>query len=143
MRIKVLMTGSTPAALAIEAELLKSKGFLVYGCNEANVENMIGEIHPDVVYINPVQPGLESTRIYHEILNNVQYASIPVIYTLLEDDVYLVNRKRTASRDKRNIVCDNVLDAIKISLIATADISRKRKVPVDKSVPFPNYYTRA
>jgi hypothetical protein len=34
----------------------------------------------------------------------------------VEDDVYLVDRKRTASKASRNAIADNIIDAIRLAL---------------------------
>jgi hypothetical protein len=142
MRIRILMTGGEAQYLATEAQILKDRGFLVYTCDEQNVAAAIPEVKPDVVFINPADPGLHSTKVYHELLDNVQYASVPVIYTLSEDDVYLVSRKRTASRDRRNLIADNIVDGIKCALLTDGTFTAKR-VKVNRTMPFPNYAFRA
>ncbi|WP_276131708.1 hypothetical protein [Polluticoccus soli] len=142
MRIRILMTGAEQEYMRTEAEMLKDRGFLVYTCEEENIEEAISEIKPDLVFVNPHDPGLHSTKVYHELLDNIKYASIPVIYTLSEDDVYLVNRKRTASRDKRNMITDNIVDGIKCALLADS-ITPKKRVRINRNIQFPYYAFRA
>ena len=125
-----------------EAEMLKNRGFMVYTCEEENVDEAIAEIKPDVVFVNPHDPGLHSTKVYHQLLDNIKYASIPVIYTLSEDDVYLVNRKRTASREKRSVITDNIVDGIKSALLADS-LTAKRRMKVNRNIQFPYYAFRA
>lgn len=143
MRIRILMVGNDPQYLAPDAEMLKERGFGVYTCNDNCVSEMIEEVKPAVVFINPDNPGLSSTKVYHDLLDNIQYASLPVIYTLSEDDVYLVNRKRTASRDKRNMICDNVIDSIKTALLADTNFNRRKRVKLNGNYHTPFYASRA
>ena len=112
MRYKILIVADSPLLLTIEVEVLKEKGFLVYTCGAQNTEAMIGEVMPDVVYF---QPDADSD-IYYQILLNINLSHIPVIYTLAENDIYLVNRERTTRKNHRHVICDNVFDAIKIAI---------------------------
>jgi hypothetical protein len=57
--------------------------------------------------------------------------------------VYLVNRKRTASRSKRNLIVDNIVDGIKCALLPEELSVNRKKLRADKSVPFPYYAFRA
>lgn len=116
MRLKVLLTGKDKFEHEADAELLRDKGFLVYRCAETSVNDMLDELHPDVLIINPTEEQQSSTNLYNRLLNNIKYAKLPLIYTLLEDDVYLVNRKRTSARGKRNFIADNIIDGIKTAL---------------------------
>src|SRR5262249_36840093 len=126
MRIRVLMVTNKQGAQHADAEMLKDRGFLVYNCTEPVLDSMIGEVKPDVVFINPEDPGLHSTKVYHDLLDDANYARIPVIYALNEDDTYLVSRRRTA-RNARNMMTDNVVDGIKLSLLPEI---RKNKKPI-------------
>lgn len=116
MRLKVLLTGKDRYNHEPDAEMLKEKGFLVYRCEETAVNDMIEEVHPDVVIINPLEDGQSCTSLYHKLLDSIKYARLPLIYTLAEDDVYLVNRKRTSPKSKRNFITDNIIDGIKTAL---------------------------
>lgn len=116
MRLKILLTGSDKYNHEPDAELLKEKGFLVYRCNETAVKAMIEEVRPDVLIINPIDEKQSDACLYHRLLRNIKYAKLPLIYTVSEDDVYLVNRKRTIAREKRNFVVDNIIDGIKTAL---------------------------
>lgn len=117
MRLKVLLTGKDELQQQPDAELLSQRGFLVYRCGENMVNDMIDEIHPDVVIVNPIEEdNTTSSSLYEKLLNNIKYARLPLIYTLSEDDVYLVNRRRTAARGKRNFIADNIIDGIKSAL---------------------------
>lgn len=133
MALRVLMIGNDYDYLRIDSEMLRQRGFRVYLCiNDEVVDDMVGEVKPDVVFINSKVPGTESTDIYNKLTDNVLYASLPVIFTLFEDDVYLVNRKRTAIREQRYTMSDNVIDAIKMALTPTGSSAPKRmrfKIP--------------
>lgn len=127
MSLRILMIGDDPEYLEPDREMLRERGLRVYTCTNATiVQEMVGEIRPDVVFINTRKHDLNSTNIYHSLLDNIHFACIPIIYTLSEDDVYLVNRKRTAAKERRYIMSDNIVDAIKLSLINTAAAPRRR-----------------
>ncbi|RYE21641.1 MAG: hypothetical protein EOP51_15150 [Sphingobacteriales bacterium] len=142
MRIKVLMTGNDAENMALEAEVLKEHGFLVYTCPEDNAEAFVGEIHPDVVYVNPQEPDAQSAEVYRDLLQVGSQSGTPIIYTLLEDDLYMVNLAHSNQRGKRKVVCDNIIDAIKVALHADVTITRKPK-PMSRSMQFPTYNFRA
>lgn len=116
MRLKVLLTGKDRFEHEPDAEMLRDRGFLVYRCDESTVNDMIDEVHPDVLIINPTDEQQSSTSLYNRLLNSIRYARLPLIYTMSEDDVYLVNRKRTMSRGNRNFIVDNIIDGIKTAL---------------------------
>ena len=116
MRLKVLLTGQDKFNHEPDVEMLRDRGFLVYRCEENAVNDMIEEVHPDVLIINPIDAEQSSTSLYHRLLDSLKYAKLPLIYTLSEDDVYLVNRKRTASKNSRNFIADNIIDGIKTAL---------------------------
>ena len=116
MGIKVLMLGGDDMYMLPDAQMLRDRGFWVYTCDTDNVDDAINEIHPEIIFVNPNDPGLDSTKVYHHLLDSVQFASIPLIYTLAEDEVYLVNRKRTTVRERRNFTSDNIIDGIRIAL---------------------------
>src|SRR6476620_11480576 len=99
MRIKVLLLGDDPLSVVSDAQLLRDRGLLVYTAfNLLNIEDLIKEIKPDVIFFDPHRPNTDITDVYNNLVNGIYYTSIPVIFTLSEDDVYLVTRKRTASK---------------------------------------------
>lgn len=115
MRLKVLLTGKDKYYHEPDAEMLKEKGFLVYRCDETVVSDMIEEVHPDVLIINPTDEQQPATTLYHRLLKSIKYAKLPLIYTLSEDDVYLVNGRRTP-RNRSSYIVDNIVDGIKAAL---------------------------
>lgn len=116
MRLKILLTGNDQQGHESDAEMLKEKGFLVYRCNTTTVNEMIEELHPDVLIINPIDEQPSDVSLYKRILRSIKYARLPLIYTLSEDDVYLVNSKRTSLKERGNFVVDNIIDGIKTAL---------------------------
>src|ERR1700744_651343 len=117
MRIKVLMVTDDPVLAVADVQLLKDKEFLVYSCfNTDNLANLISELVPDVLFINPMHSNQHLVETYNNTLNNLSLIKLPVVYTLSEDDVYMVTRKRTIMKKKRTLIADNMLDAIKASL---------------------------
>ncbi len=142
MRIKVLMTGNDADNLALEAEVLKDHGFLVYTCPHENAEAFLNEVRPDVVYVNPQQPDACSTQTYHDLVQVGFKSGTPIIYTLIEDDLYMVNLVHGTQRGKRKVVCDNIIDAIKVALHADVNRSKLKARPAQR-IAFPVYNFRA
>jgi hypothetical protein len=127
MGLRILMIGNDSNYLAADAVMLRERGLRVYVSEHTGIINeLIDEVRPDLIFINWQLPDKESTDAYHSVLDNIKFASIPVIYTLSEDDVYLVNRKRTAIRERRNIISDSVVDAVKMALVNVSNAGRKR-----------------
>jgi response regulator RpfG family c-di-GMP phosphodiesterase len=129
MRIKVLLLGDNPLSVVADAQLLRDRGLLVYTAfNLMNIEELIDEIKPDVIFFDPHKPDAQITDTYNNVVNGIKYTHIPVIFTLSDDDVYLVTRKRTASKEKRSIIADNMVDAIKMSLRSNKAYAKKDKI---------------
>lgn len=115
MRLKILLTGRDKFNQEPDAELLRERGFLVYRCEEHVVNDMIEELRPDVLIINPVDEQPSATNLYQRILKSIKYAKLPLIYTLSEDDTYIVNCRRNI-RNKTCYIVDNIIDGIKTAL---------------------------
>ncbi len=117
MLLRILMISDNARHSEADVQVLKDRGIQVYTCcNYTIAQEMVAEIKPDIIFLDPEEPGKKATELYHKLLDNVLFARIPVIYALVEDDVYLVDRKRTASKTGRNIIADNMIDAIKLAL---------------------------
>jgi response regulator RpfG family c-di-GMP phosphodiesterase len=140
MALRILMTGDDQKYLKVDGEMLRQRGFRVYICEKKQIiDELIDEVKPDIIFINSRQPDKNSTDIYHQLIDNVIYASLPVIFTLSEDDVYLVNRKRTATRERRYIMSDSIVDAIKMAMNRTPASAKKRIASVPAQ--FASHYT--
>lgn len=139
MRIKVLMTGNDLENMALEAEVLKEHGFLVYTCPNDNAEALLAEINPDVVYLNPQDPNAQSAQLYHNLLQFSSKSRTPVIYALLEDDMYIVSLNHNR---RRKVICDNIIDSIKVALHADVNLSSKPR-HTSRNIPFTTYSFRA
>jgi hypothetical protein len=134
MRIKILMLGDEPVSQMVDAQILRERGMLVYTAfNPDNIGETINEIKPDIVFFNPrTQNGL-ITDVYNNMVNGIYFTNIPVIYTLSEDDVYLVTRKRTETKAKRSIIADNMIEAIKMAMGTNKTFEKKiHKIPASK-----------
>lgn len=117
MRLKILLTGKDKFSHEPDAEMLRERGFLVYRCDENAVNDMIDEVHPDVLIINrTVEDQQPSSKLYKRLLRSIKHAKLPLIYTLAEDDMYLVNRSRTIAKEAKNFIADNIIDGIKTAL---------------------------
>jgi DNA-binding NtrC family response regulator len=143
MRIKILLVGEDPLSLLTDGQLLKERGILVYTAFYLeNMEELIREIKPDLVFFNPHKPSGQLTNVYNDFVNSIYFTHIPVVYTLSEDDVYLVTRKRTTSKDKRTIISDNIVDAVKMALRNNKTASKKT-IPIPQQIVVPVINARA
>jgi len=123
--LNVLMISDNTRHIEADVQMLKDRAMHVYTCLDYSIAaELVGEVRPDIIFINPEQPGKEATELYHSLLDNITFAGIPVIYVLVEDDVYLVDRKRTASKERRNLIADNAVDAIRLALSNPANKAR-------------------
>ena len=128
MRIRILLLGDDPIALMTDSQLLRERGLLVFTAfNMQNISELINEVKPDLVFFDPHKPNNEITESYNNMVSSIYFTHIPVVFTLADDDVYLVTRKRTTIKEKRNIISDNMVGAIKMALTT-------RKTPGRKSV---------
>ncbi len=125
MALRVLMTGNDREFLKTDGKKLRERGFGVYICDQQIVEDMASEIKPDIILINSKVPDKSSTDTYHSLTDNILYASLPVVFTLSEDDVYIVNRKRTALKEARYQKTDSLVGAIRMAL-SPADTEPKQ-----------------
>jgi len=112
MRIKILMLGADPVSMMADAQLLRERDFLVLTTfNPQNVNELVSEVKPDVVFFDPDKPNNTVTDACNDFVNNY---NIPVVLTLSDDDEYLV--ETGGKKDDRAIMTDNIIDAIKIAL---------------------------
>jgi response regulator RpfG family c-di-GMP phosphodiesterase len=144
MRLKILLIGENPLSLVSDGQLLRDRGLLVFTAfNLDNVPELIKEIKPDVIFFDPHKENSAITEMYNNVVNSIYYTNIPVIYTLSEDDVYLITRKRTTLKEKRTIIADNIIDAIKMALKNTKVPSSKKTYKVGQQIPIPFANARA
>lgn len=113
--MKILMVVDKEDKIHPDAEMLKERGMLVYTCSDAIAEDMVEELVPDVVLINPEVPNAGITKAYHKLLRNKFHFRMPVIYTLAEDEQYLINIRSRANKIVK-LVADNIVDSIRKSL---------------------------
>jgi DNA-binding NtrC family response regulator len=139
MSLKILLIGDDERAMQADKIYLKDRGLYVHSVlYSAIIGDLVAEIKPDLIFINPSHPDTATREVYQNFLNNINLAGIPIIYTLAEDDVYLVNRKRTLSKPKRNIIADNMVDAIKLALTKphtepiNLPITKKHHLPLNR-----------
>ena len=139
MNLRILMVGDDLSFMQADATLLRENGFRVHVCDNLSLVNeLVEEVKPDIAFINPQSPNSNTTDIYHNLLDNIVYACLPVIYTLSEDDVYLVNRKRTELKERRYIINDNILGAITMAVAPVKSSGKtvsldNNKYPIAKS----------
>lgn len=126
MRIKILLLGDDPVSLMADGQVLRERGMLVFTTfNLENITETISEIKPDLIFFDPKKQNGLITEVYNSIVNSIYYTHIPVVFTLSEDDVYLVTRKRTESKDKRDMIADNMIDAVKMALQSNKTFHKK------------------
>ncbi len=117
MRIKVLLVGDDPASLMAEGQLLRERGLLVFTTfNPDNIGDLIDEVKPDVVFFSSHSMKNQVTDAYNRFLTDVFHMQLPVIFTLADDDLYLVTKRRTMLREKRTCVAESIIDGIKMAL---------------------------
>ncbi|MCD6012030.1 MAG: hypothetical protein K0Q79_1892 [Flavipsychrobacter sp.] len=128
MRIRILLLGDDPVAMVADAQLLRERNMLVFTAfNLQNITELISEVRPDVIFFDAHKSNNEITNAYNEIVNGIYFTNIPVVFTLSEDDVYLVTRKRTETKDKRSFIADNMIDAVKIALSSNKSYQKKTR----------------
>jgi len=141
MRIKVLMVGDDPVFSIADARILKNKNVLVYNTyNVDNLDALVDEIRPNIIFINASCPD-NYINTYKGVINDDRYVAVPVIYTLAEDNVYLVNKPISSSKERRKIIAESVVDAVKISLRNKKHLSTKSNSKVYICHPT-SYYAR-
>ena len=117
MRLKVLVIGDNPASLVSDCQLLRDRGLLVFKAhNLNNLCELVNETKPDVVFFYIDNQCESATYAYNEFVNSIAFTHIPVIYTLSDDEVYLITRKRNAAEEKRTIISNNIIGAVKMAL---------------------------
>lgn len=136
MRFKILLVTNRDKATAADAEMLRERGMLVYTCDSSIATEMVGEIVPDVVLVNPNEPDASLTKSYHSLLQQKTDMNIPIIYTLAEDELYLINIKRRNKIER--CTADNIIDSIKTSL---TNVIAQNKLK-SYSLPAGNYRQR-
>jgi response regulator RpfG family c-di-GMP phosphodiesterase len=138
MRIKILLLGDDPISLMTDGLLLRERGLMVYTAfNLDNMDDLIREVKPDLVFFDPHQSNNKLTDAYNSLIGSIYYTHIPVIYTLSEDDVYLVTRKRTMAKAKRNSIADNIIDAVKMALHSNNHYAKNPHPKKSNKVPLP------
>jgi len=117
MSTQVLIIGNNRKQLKASSTLLCDNGFAVTVCSDnKKMNSLIETLKPQVVFFDTGIQDASSADLYHALLDNIRFASIPVIFTLSKNDVYLVSRKRTAVREKRNVVAAGPLEALSAAL---------------------------
>lgn len=139
MSLKILLIGDDERAMQADKVYLKDRGLHVHcALYSGIISDLISEVKPDLIFIDPSNPDNATRDIYQNFLNDVDLMGIPIVYTMAEDDVYLVNRKRTPAKPKRNIITDNMIDAIKLALTQphrepiNLPITKKHHLPLSR-----------
>jgi len=135
------MVGDDPVFSIADARILKNKNVLVYNTyNVDNLDALVDEIRPNIIFINASCPD-NYINTYKGVINDDRYVKVPVIYTLAEDNVYLVNKPISSSKERRKIIAESVVDAVKISLRNKKHLSTKSNSKVYICHPT-SYYAR-
>ena len=113
MHTRILIAGDDQMTLAADSMLLKDRGMYVYTVMSIeNIPELIDEIKPDILFFDSVKMGNDIKDAYNNTVNNTAFKNIPVIFTLSEDEMYLVKRGIRKKLSK----ADNVVDAVKMAL---------------------------
>ena len=131
-------------SLIADSQLLREHGVMVFTAfNLQNLNELINEVKPDILFFDPRKASNLINEAYNNVINSAAFNNIPVIFTLTEDDLYLVTRKRADTKEKKNIIADNIIDAIKMALRSNKTYHKKtHKIP-HQNITIPNFVVRA
>lgn len=125
MSTRILIIGNNRKHLETSKRKLSEGGFAVAICSDGqDVTARIDKLKPDVVFIHTSDVSDASTGLYNNLVDNVRYATLPVIFTLSENDVYLVNRRRAATPEKWSVLASDPIEAVYTALQQTATQQR-------------------
>lgn len=111
------MISDDPCYIVADVQLLRDKEFRIYTCfNFENMGEVIREIKPHVVFFN-LKYYSSILDSYHNKpdLSNIAYTS-SVIYSIDEDDTYMIVPHGSEINKKRLILSDNIITAVKTAL---------------------------
>ena len=111
MRIRVLLVSTDEANGKRDRKLLTNHGFQVFHCHSDQVPERAGVIQPEIILINNGEV-IGENNIYNTLSNNVLLARFPIVFILAENEVYLINRKRTAMKENRYLISNSLFDAM-------------------------------
>jgi hypothetical protein len=77
------------------------------------------------------------TDAYNSLVCATSFKNIPVIYTLEEDEVYLVTRRRTNLKQKYTAIADNIISALKLAVNYSNQPRRKPRALAGKAPATP------
>lgn len=127
MNRRILMLGNDDKVLQGDAATLRSIGFNVCRCTRGQgLNDVIAALNPEVVFINSRLPDKQTTDVYHWLIDNVLHACLPVVFTLAKNELYLVNKKRTAFKDRRYSMSHSMEEAIRMALLPDLSPGRRR-----------------
>ena len=125
MHTRILITCDDPMTLIADCTLLKDRGMYVYtASNLDNIPELIAEVKPDVVFFDAVHMDEAVHTAYNNMMGNTSFKDIPVVYTLTEDDMYLVTPKRADGAPKKSRRATSVLDAVKMALTVIPNLQK-------------------
>ena len=111
------MVGNDPVALVADGQLLRDRAMLVHTTfNLENIPEIIIEVKPNIIFFDSTKKSNLITEAYNNIINSIYFKNIPVIFTLSENDMYLVTPKRTEMGERKKLTADNIIKAIKMAL---------------------------
>ena len=112
MRIRVLLVSMDKANGKRDQQILTDQGFQVFHCDSDKVPEKAGEIQPEIILINSAEEVKGENNLYNTLSNNVLLARFPIVFTLAENEVYLINRSRTAMKEDRYLISNSLFDAM-------------------------------
>jgi len=126
MHTRILIAGDDQMTLVADGTLLKDNGLYVYPVTSLDdLPELIAEVKPDVIFFDTVKMDDAVKAAYHTLVNDARYKDIPIIFTITEDEMYLVTPKRTKGIMKKIVKAESVIDAVKMALKPNApDLSK-------------------
>lgn len=144
MRIKILLLGDYPPSLVPDTQLLRDRGMLVFTAfNLDNIDALVDEIKPDVVFFDGQHPSNLMNDAYNSFVSNERFTHIPVLFTLTEDDLYLVTKKRTEVKSKKKVIANNIISAIKMAFNVEKHQEKRTYKIHYPSIAMPTFNNRA
>jgi DNA-binding response OmpR family regulator len=133
--MKILLLGDDPLLLMTDGQFLRDRGFHVHTAfNLDYLDTIIDEVQPDLVFFDTHEQNSRITDAYNQLVCAANFPNIPVIYTLEEDEVYLVTRRKKRLAQKKTAIADNIMSALKLA-VNYPNVPTRRPRAVTNSAP--------
>jgi len=116
MDLRILMVGDDPSYILPDIQLLRDKGFRVYTVfNNVNINDVFEETKPHIVFFNFTELK-KSGKQHIKLTNSILKQRTSIIYSIKEDDTYMVVQYKDAVNKKHVTLADNLIAAVKTAL---------------------------